>query len=249
MFTDNPFLAVADFLPPRFMQIYVVLMALAVIVGTVADIMHKRSAEFFAQARRRAEAAATRRLTGGERASLATRTLAREVAASGEFCNPQRRASHLLMSWGFVIYVVTTALLVYAYPTDPDPPALVPFLWHLGVVMILVGGYWFFFLLRVDVAHDGKPAWALGRADLFIGSLLASVTAALLFALAAATGSAGATRFFFVVYLAFTTLLFGSVFWSKFAHMFYKPVVAFQKRVEEADGSTSLPIPRGRHGH
>lgn len=33
MFTDNPFLAVTDFLPPRFMQIYVVLMALAVIIG------------------------------------------------------------------------------------------------------------------------------------------------------------------------------------------------------------------------
>lgn len=48
MFTDHPFLAVSDVLPPRFMQVYVVLMAIAVVVGTLADVYHKRSGEFFA---------------------------------------------------------------------------------------------------------------------------------------------------------------------------------------------------------
>ena len=41
-----------------------------------------------------------------------------------------------------------------------------------------------------------------------------------------------------------TTVLFGSVPWSKFAHMFFKPAAALQNRVAEANGSRSnLPPP------
>jgi hypothetical protein len=42
---------------------------------------------------------------------------------------------------------------------------------------------------------------------------------------------------FFALFIASSTALFGSVFWSKFAHMFFKPAAAFQKRVTKADGS------------
>ena len=34
-----------------------------------------------------------------------------------------------------------------------------------------------------------------------------------------------------------STVLFGGVPWSKFAHMFFKPAAAFEKRVSEADGT------------
>jgi len=38
--------------------------------------------------------------------------------------------------------------------------------------------------------------------------------------------------------------LFGGVYWSKFAHMFYKPGAALQKNLAEADGSRdNLPPP------
>jgi len=43
--------------------------------------------------------------------------------------------------------------------------------------------------------------------------------------------------------LFYTAVLFGGVPWSKFAHMFYKPAAAFQKKVEEANGSSNLPRP------
>ena len=44
-----------------------------------------------------------------------------------------------------------------------------------------------------------------------------------------------------------TTVLFGSIPWSKFSHMFFKPAAAFQKRVEQANGSRSnLPAPADR---
>jgi hypothetical protein len=39
-------------------------------------------------------------------------------------------------------------------------------------------------------------------------------------------------------------VLFGGVLWSKFAHMFFKPAAAFQKRMAKADGSMDdLPAP------
>ena len=46
------------------------------------------------------------------------------------------------------------------------------------------------------------------------------------------------------MYLLATTLLFGSIPWSKFSHMFFKPAAALQKRVENANESRSnLPAP------
>ena len=48
MFTTNPFAAVTDLLP---MQRYIILMALAVVVGTLADVRHKGSGKFFTQRR------------------------------------------------------------------------------------------------------------------------------------------------------------------------------------------------------
>src|SRR5258706_488973 len=59
-------------------------------------------------------------------------------------------------------------------------PTILPTLWTVGALMVLVGGLWFFFFLRVNVAHDGASPFHLGRADLFIGFLLASIAFALL---------------------------------------------------------------------
>ncbi len=47
----------------------------------------------------------------------------------------------------------------------------------------------------------------------------------------------------FALYILATTVLFGGVYWSKFAHMFFKPAAAFDKRVAEADGTNmNLPL-------
>ncbi len=243
MFTTNPFALLTDFVSPGVMRGYIVLMVLAVIAGTLFDLLHDRKLTFFLQERRRVKAAARQPLGAADRAAIAARTLVKDIATFGEFCNRQRRISHVLMFYGFVSYLVTTVVMVFGYPADPRPPVALPVLWNLGAVMTLVGGYWFFFFLRVNVVHDGQLPWRLVRADLFIVTLLASVTFALLFEWAALAGHAAATRVCAGLYVFFTTLLFGSVPWSKFAHMFYKPVVAFQKRVEEADGSSDLPTP------
>ena len=239
MFTSNPFAALSDFLPSLFMPVYIVLMAVAVLVGTLFDVHHKGSGKFFARRREESEARAQRRPSGGETVSLAIATIA-EGAVSGEFCKWPRRISHLLMMYGFLLYVITTVAMVFAYPAG----AILPTLWTIGALMILAGGLWFFFFLRVNVAYDGASPFHLGRADLFVGSLLVSVAFALIwhYRLASA-GHTTSTWILFGIYIFFTTLLFVSVPWSKFGHMFFKPAVAFQRRVEEANGSSDLPGP------
>ncbi len=248
MFTGNPFTDLTAFLPPLVMQVYIVLMMLAVAVGTVLDTYHKGSAEFFARRREKANAAAKRQLSGGEKASIVARTIA-EAAVSGEFGKGKRRISHLLTMYGFILYVITTVVMVFGYAGAEQTPTILPTLWVIGALMVLVGGLWFFFFLRVNVAYDGDPPYHLGRADLFVGSLIASAAFALIWHFVqTVSDSSTAILIFFGLYIFFTTLLFGSVFWSKFAHMFYKPVVAFQRKVEEANGSTDLPTPaHSRH--
>jgi hypothetical protein len=243
MFTDNPFAALTDFFPPLVMQAYIVLMILAVVIGTFVDVVHKGSAKFYARRTEESEARAQRRLSGGETVSLAIATIA-EGAVSGEFCKWPRRLSHLLTMYGFLLYVITTVVMIFAYPADAPAPAILPTLWTIGALMILAGGLWFFFFLRVNVAYDGASPFHLGRADLFIGSLLMSVAFALIWHFMQTTyGHAVSTWILFGMYIFFTTLLFVSVPWSKFAHMFFKPAVAFQRRVEEANGSSDLPSP------
>jgi hypothetical protein len=52
-----------------------------------------------------------------------------------------------------------------------------------------------------------------------------------------AVGTAVWPTLFFVLFVISSTTLFSTVLWSKFAHMFFKPAAAFQKRVTRADGS------------
>ena len=82
------------------------------------------------------------------------------------------------------------------------------------------------------------------HADIFILSLLASVTLGLAWSFLLSTNAVVATTVFFCLYIVATAVLFGSVPWSKLAHMFFKPAAAFEKRVSEANGSRSkLPPP------
>ena len=239
MFATNPFAAVAGVLPANAMQVFVIVMALAVLLGTLLDMIHKGSASyFFANWRKsRGKGAPV------DVASIAVKTAVVDVLASGEFCNPRRRIAHLLTMYGFILYLVTTAIMVFAYPTaTTTTPALLVQLWWIGGLMVLVGGYWFWFFIRVDVAAEGNSPLRVVRADLFILSLLASVTLGLVWAWLQAQGSAAA-GVLFGLYIVATAVLFGGVYWSKFAHMFFKPAAAFEKRVSKASGTfANLPL-------
>ncbi len=242
MLTSNPFAELSAVISPAIMQTYIIVMILLVAGGTIFDVIHKKSAAYFFRAGQKSKKRATRQVGGAEKISLAVQTTVVEGLTSGEFCNPKRRISHLLTMYGFIAYVVTTIIMVFAYPTPATPaPAILPLLWYLGALMVCVGGYWFWFFIRVDVASEGNSPFRLVRADLFIVSLLVSVTLGLVWAV---SGSGTWANIFLGLYLLATTVLFGSIPWSKFSHMFFKPAAAFQKRVEQANGSRrNLPPP------
>jgi hypothetical protein len=244
MFSINPFSELSASISPMVMQGYVILMILMVIGGTVLDMIHKKSAQYFFENAKKAKKSAKRTVGAGEKASIAAQVLVNEVLTSGEFCNVKRRLSHLLTMYGFILFVVTTAIMIFAYPTSATPtPAILPQLWHIGALMLAIGGYWFWFFIRVDVSAEGLSWYRFERTDLFIVSLLTTATFGLIWSYTQSQGIAGWSTLAFVLFIASSTMLFGSVFWSKFAHMFFKPAAAFQKRVTRADGSReNLPL-------
>ncbi len=245
MFVDNPFAELSASVSPGVMQTYVVIMILLVVGGTLFDILHKRSARYFFNSMKKAQDRGERQVAGGEMASLAVKTAAKEVLTSSEFCNPHRRIAHLLGMYGFVIYVIATLVMVFSYATPETPtPGIWPFLWTVGALMVCVGGYWFWFFIRADVSAEGSSPFRLMRADLFIVSLLASVTLGLLWSIVQTPENNTGANVLLGLYLLATTVLFGSIPWSKFSHMFFKPAAALQKRVETANGSRrNLPAP------
>jgi len=237
MLSINPFAELATIIPSSVIQLYVVLMVVFVVGGTLIDVIHKKSAKYFFENAKKAEKNRKRELGGGEKMSIAVQTVAADVLTSAEFCNPRRRMSHLLTMYGFVIFVAMTAILVFAYPGSTAAPAILPLLWHLGAAMVCVGGYWFWFFIRVDVAAEGNPWNRIVRADMFILSLLGTATFGLIWSALQANGAGIWTTIFLVLFIIASTVLFGSVLWSKFAHMFFKPAAAYQKRIIKADGS------------
>ncbi|MEK9719895.1 MAG: hypothetical protein VW257_02370, partial [Quisquiliibacterium sp.] len=175
-----------------------------------------------------------RDLDAAQKVYNALKTADEEVLASGEFCNQRRRVAHLLGMYGFVFHVLATVVMVF----NPSAAGLWSFLWWVGGLMVCVGGYWFWFFIRVDVAAEGRSPLRLMKADLFILSLLASTTLGLLWAFFGARPGV-----LFALYLMATAVLFGGVPWSKFAHMFFKPAAAFEKRVAQANGGhNNLPF-------
>ena len=229
MFTSNPFAELSASIPTIYMQGYIVVMILLVMGGTILDMLHKKSAQYFFENAKKAQKNAKRSVGGGEKVAIATSVLVKEVLTSGEFDNPRRRLSHLLTMWGTIIFIVTTAIMIFS-PSSTS--TLLPQLWHIGALMLAVGGYWFWFAIRVDVAAEGLSWFRLERADLFILSLLATSTFALIWSF---TG--GGLTVFFALFILSSTVLFGGVYWSKFAHMFFKPAAAYQKKITVADGS------------
>jgi hypothetical protein len=244
MITSNPFAELSASISPAIIQGYVILMALLVAGGTLYDIIHKRSALYFFDNWRTSRNKAKKQLAGGDMMSIAVQTALHDVLASGEFCTTRRRIAHLLGMYGFLIYVVTAVIMVFAYPTPATPtPNLLAALWYIGALMVCVGGYWFWFFIRADVVAEGNSPFRFVRADLFVVALVLSTTFGLIWAWLQSAGNPWATVLL-GLYIATTTVLFGTVPWSKFSHMFFKPAAAFEKRLSEANGTRSnLPPP------
>src|SRR5690242_21070867 len=92
MLSVNPFAAAGASLPAGFLQGFLVMMALAVVAGTLFDIVHKGSARYFFANMRKSKDKG-REMRTGELVSIAVQTTVVDVLASGEFCNQKRRVA------------------------------------------------------------------------------------------------------------------------------------------------------------
>jgi len=240
----NPFVELSNSIPAVAMQGFLITMVALVVGGVILDIMHKKNVKYFFENAKKARQYAKTDVSAGKKAKIIAETVANDVLASGEFCGWQRRIAHLLGMYGTIIFWISSGILVFCYATPTsETPIIYSQLWHLGAAMTCLGAYWFWFFLRVDVAAEGHPWYRVVFTDLFVLSLVVTATFGLAWSYLQAADSQWSILFLILFTLS-NVVLYGGVYWSKFAHMFYKPGAAIQKHLAEADGSRDhLPPP------
>ena len=245
MLQINPFATLAGSIPPTFMKVFVIAMILCVIVGTLLDMAHKKNAKYFFINLKKSKEAAKRKISPSKKTSIIIKTVASDIMTTSELGAGQRRIAHLLGMYGSILFWTVTCILIFGY-SNPfiSTPVILPMLWHIGAMMTCLGGYWFWFFLRVDVSAEGHSWYRIIRADLFVLSLVTASTFALLWSYFQYADVAILSYLFLTLLVLSNVVLFGGVYWSKFAHMFYKPGAALQKNLSEEDGSRDwLPEP------
>ena len=236
MFAINPFAALSAAIPPAVMQAYVVAMIVLVAAGTLFDIVHKGSARYFfdnwRSSKREGAERARRRRIGVDR-SPDRRGGCPRVRGILQRAPPRRpSADHVRLPDLRRLHRRHGVRLSDA-ATAPD----------LAAPLV-----------------DRRPRWSASAAT-GSGSSSASMSppratrrcascaricsssrswpasrSALIWAWAAGARQHLVAMFGLALYIIATTVLFGSVPWSKFAHMFFKPAAAFEKRVSYANG-------------
>ena len=240
MLLNNPFMILAETVSPIFMQWFVVAMIIFVIVGTFLDIIHKKNVKYFFENAKKAKLSATKTLSTGEKISVISKTIVSDIATTSELGAGKRRAAHLLGMYGTILFWIGSVIMIFCYsqPTS-DTPSIWPIIWHVGALMTVIGGGWFWFFLRVDVYSEAQPWYRIIKADLFVLALVASSLFGFIWSYLQSLNlnDRWDDKVFLVLYIISNFVLFGGVYWSKFAHMFYKPGAAIQKNLAEADGS------------
>ncbi len=247
MLSINPFAVLSESISLIFIQSFVVFMILLVIVGTLIDIIHKKNVKYFFENAKKAKLSATKTLTTSEKISVISKTIVSDIATTSELGAGQRRAAHLLGMYGTILFWAASVIMIFCYSSpSSDTPSVWPIIWHMGAIMTVVGGSWFWFFLRVDVYSEAQPWYRIIKADLFVLALIASSLFGLAWSFLQSLNlnDRWDDKVFLVFYILSNLVLFGGVYWSKFAHMFYKPGAAIQKNLAEADGSRdNLPPP------
>ena len=174
MLSTNPFSILAETVSPIFMQWFVIVMVILVIVGTLVDIIHKKNVKYFFENAKKAKLSATKALNATERISVISKTIVSDIATTSELGVGQRRAAHLLGMYGTVLFWIGSVIMIFCYVNpSSNTPSIWPIIWHAGAMMTILGGSWFWFFLRVDVYSEAQPWYRIIKADLFVLALLA----------------------------------------------------------------------------
>ena len=240
MITINPFSILAETLPSIVMQSFVIVMGLLVIIGTLVDIIHKKNVKYFFENAKKAKKSAKKVLTTSEKTTVILKTIVSDIATTSELGAGKRRTAHLLGMYGTILFWIASVIMIFCYSDSFSvTPSIWPIIWHTGAIMTVLGGSWFWFFLRVDVYSEAQPWYRIIKADLFVLALVASSLTGLIWSYLQFLNlnDRWDDKVFLVLFIVSNLVLFGGVYWSKFAHMFYKPGAAIQKNLAEADGS------------
>ncbi len=231
------------------MQMYVVIMIALVIIMTVLDLLHKKSSIYFFSASAKAEKDLfagnapcslgkeedrLKILSVGDKVNILASTVVVDISTAGEFSNGLRRLVHILTMWGFIFFNVATIIIIFG----AQETQMLAQVWNIGAIMLFIGTFWYWFGFKVDSQAEGY-SWTrvVIRRDMFSLSLMATSVSALGWNI-----YGGGTGVWFILVLLATISLFGGVYWSKFSHMFFKPIAAYNKRIIKANGTNeNLP--------
>ena len=240
MIYNNPFSLLSELVPSIVMQGFLISMIALTVIGTLVDIIHKKNVKYFFENAKNAKKSATKKLSTGEKVSIITKTVVYDVVTTSELGAGKRRIAHLLGMYGTILFWIASAVMIFCYSSpSSNTPSAWPIIWHVGAFMTVLGGCWFWFFLRVDVYSEAHPWYRIIKADLFVLALIATSLFGLIWSYLQSLNldDRWDDKVFLVLYVVSNLLLFGGVYWSKFAHMFYKPGAALQKNLAEADGS------------
>ena len=246
MINTNPFSVLTETISPMAMQGFIIAMVILIAAGTIIQMISHKNLTYFFNNAKKAKLNAKKELGVGERISIVAKTTVYDIGTTSELGFGKRRLAHVLGMYGTILFWVSSVVLIFSYTGINSPSAedIWSILWHGGAILTCIGGYWFWFFLRVDVSAEAHPWYRIIKADLFVLALLACSTFGLLWSYTQFNGQMGLSYLFLTLFILSNLILFGGVYWSKFAHMFYKPGAAIQKNLAEADGSRdNLPPP------
>ena len=126
MITINPFSVLAEIVPSIIMQLFVFLIIILVVLGTLFDMIHKKNVKYFFVNAKKAKKSATRYVNTAEKTSIVIKTVANDVLTTSEL-EGKRRVTHLLGMYGTLIFWSTSVIMIFCYSTLTS---VTPFICH-----------------------------------------------------------------------------------------------------------------------
>ena len=146
MIYSNPFSILSETIPAITMQSFLIIMVALVVVGTLIDIIHKKNVKYFFKNAKNAKKSATRELGSGERVSIVAKTVIYDIGTTSELGAGKRRVAHLLGMYGTILFWISSAVMIFCYSSlSSSTPSAWPIIWHVGAIMTVLGGCWFWF--------------------------------------------------------------------------------------------------------
>jgi hypothetical protein len=203
MIFTNPFSTLAETISPVAMQSFIIAMVILIAVGTIVQMIHhKKYYLFFLTMQRKQNYQLLKNLVLEKKTAIIAKTAVVDIGTTSELGFGKRRLAHVLGMYGTILFWVASVVLVFSYTgTGKSNSEIWSMLWHVGAIFTCLGGYWFWFFLRVDVSAEAHPWYRIIKADLFVLALLACATFGLSWSYTQFNSQVGLSYLFLVLFV------------------------------------------------